>query len=97
MKQFKRRPEVELLEISGEYLLAATRNARAYCPYVTQINESAASYWKLLDRPYSIDELTERAAEVFQKEKKDLLLPILLFIRKLQKSGYLIGEDENDA
>lgn len=70
MKQFKRRPEVELLEISGEYLLAATRNARAYCPYVTQINESAASYWKLLDRPYSIDELTERAAEVFQKEKK---------------------------
>ena len=43
MKQFKRRPEVELLEISGEYLLAATRNARAYCPYVTQINESAAS------------------------------------------------------
>ena len=97
MERYVTRPGVVLCSVCGEYLLVAAKEAREHCPYVTQINESAASYWKLLDRPYSIDELTERAAEVFQKEKKDLLLPILLFIRKLEKSGYLIGEDENDA
>ena len=42
MKQFKRRPEVELLEISGEYLLAATRNAQGVGTIVPHINDTAA-------------------------------------------------------
>ena len=93
MKVFCRRPGVELLEISGEYLLVATKDARDACPYVTQINEAAAEYWRLLDRRYTVNEFVEHVAAALGREKKDLLLPLLAFFSKLSKSGYLLEED----
>ena len=93
MKMISRRPDVELLEICGEYLLVATREARDACPYVTQINEVAASYWKLLDQPMTVNDLIERISVSFGKEKKAVFLPALGFVSKLSKSGYLIEED----
>ena len=93
MKVFKRRPGVELLEISGEYLLVATKEARDKCSYVTQINEAAAVYWKLLDDAYSVDQLADRAAAELNKEKKAILLPLLAFVSKLSKCGCLMEEE----
>lgn len=93
MKQFSRRPGVELLEISGEYLLVATKDARESCPYVTQINEAAAEYWRMLDQPCSIEELTLHAIQDKGKEKKDVFPAVLAFIGKLSKNGYLVEEE----
>ena len=42
------RPGVVLTEACGEYLLLATLDASKYCPYVYQINETAAFFWRLL-------------------------------------------------
>jgi len=93
MKVFSRRPGVELLEICGEYLLVATKDARGACPYVTQINASAAAFWKLLDGTMSAGELAACAAQASGQEEKTMLLPVLLFVGKMSKSGYLLEEE----
>ena len=94
MKKYKRNPGVELLEICEEYLLVATKEARGYCSYVTQINRSAANCWKHLDGTYSVSELIERMTRSGESAKKDLLLPVFAFIERFSKNGYLIEEDE---
>lgn len=83
-----------MLEICGEYLLVATKEARDLCPYVTQINKAAAVYWELFDDTYSVNELVEHVVQRSNKEKKEVLLPVLLFIKKMEKSGYLTEVEE---
>lgn len=82
-----------LLQVADEYLLAATREAREFCPYVTQINASAAAYWRIFEETGSMTEILTRASEVFDKPKEDILLPALAFIKKMSKSGYLLVEE----
>ena len=93
MKVFSRRPGVELLEVSGEYLLVATKEARDACPYVTQINAAAADYWKLMDKPYAAAEFVDLAARSFDMEKKSVLFRVMAFLSKMKQSGYLVEED----
>lgn len=89
MKKYKRRPGVVLLRICGEYLLVATKDARDLCPYVTQINNSAATYWDLFDDIYSINDYIGHVAQSLNKEKKEVMLQVLVFVEKMEKSGYL--------
>lgn len=42
--KYQIRPGVVLSEVCGEYLLLATMEASRYCPYVYQINETAAFF-----------------------------------------------------
>lgn len=93
MKAYKRTAGVEMLEVCGEYLLAATGEARGKCPYVTQINASAAEFWRLLEGTKSVPELARLAAEEQGKEEKALLLPCILFVSRMSKSGYLTEEE----
>lgn len=93
MKVYKKRPGVVLLHVCNEYLLVSTKDARDYCPYVTQINEPAAEYWELLEDANTIQGLCKRASEKYGKEEKAFLLPALTFMGKLSKAGYLIAED----
>jgi hypothetical protein len=93
MKIYRRRPNVELLEISGEYLLVATKEARDLCPYVTQINESAAACWKLLDGSMLVNELIDKLAKYSGNENKEVMLSVIVFIQKMTKRGYLVEED----
>ncbi len=94
MKRYKRCPEVELLDISGEHLLVATGKAREHCHYATQINRTAADYWKLINQPYSINELAEKIAEYNKTETKKVILNVLIFVNKMKKCGYLIEVEE---
>ena len=93
MKIYKRRPDVELLEVCGEYLLAAAGEARGKCPYITQINASAAELWRVLEGEMSVSELAQAVAESKGKEAKDYLFPAIVFVSKMSKSGQLIEED----
>ena len=94
MKKFKHRPGVELLKVSTEYLLVATGEARGHCNYVTQINQSAAEYWQMIDQTYSIRELAAKAAEYYHTETKKVLLNVMVFVNKMTQSGYLIEVEE---
>lgn len=93
MKAFRPREGVELVEICGEYLLVATKDARESCPFVMQINKAAADYWKLLDGPHTIQSLSEKAASELGKDPKSTFIAALAFISKMSKAGYLVMEE----
>ena len=93
MKTYRRRPGVELLEICGEHLLVAAGEARGLCPYVTQINDSGASLWKILDSSMGVPLLAERFARDQGKSTKEVLLSCIVFVSKFTKMGYLIEEE----
>ena len=93
MKVYRRRPGVELLEICGESLLVATREARGLCPFVTQLNASASQLWKLFDATYSVNDFAEYAAQALGKEAKSMLLTVIFFVSKMSESGHLIEEE----
>ncbi len=94
MKLYKRRPGVVLTEVAGEHLLVAAAGLEGVCPYVTQISDSAALYWELLGETDSFPALQELAAARLGKEPKELLLPLIVFFKRMQDSGYLLTEDD---
>ena len=93
-KTYQRRPGVCLLEICGEYLLVAQRSVEGDCPYVSQINESAAFFWRTLDREMDLQQLIQAASREKQTKPEALLLPALAFLGKMEKKGYLIGKQQ---
>ena len=96
MKTYQKRPGVLLLNVCDEDILAATRKARDYCPYVTHLNASAAVFWRLLDQENTLTGLTRLAAKKLQKEEKALLFPVMTFLGKMSQNGYLIVKDEEE-
>lgn len=90
MKVFSKRPGVELLTVCGEYLLAATGEARGACPYISQISASAAEFWSAMEGTMSAPELADRVARSRGKSGKDLVVQSILFVSKMAKSGYLL-------
>ena len=93
MKIYKRRPDVELLEVCGEHLLAAAGEARGKCPYITQINTAAAELWQALEGEMSVSELAQAFADSQGKQMKEALFAAMVFVSKMSKTGQLIEED----
>ncbi len=93
MKQYKLRPGVVLTEVCGEYLLVSTGYARDVCPYVLQINEQAAVFWRILEQESRVPAIMQRASQVFNKEAKDVLLLWISFLSRMSKQGYVLTEE----
>lgn len=94
MKNYKMKPGIVLLSVDNEHLLVATREARdGSIPYVRQINDSAAFYWKLLKDGKNLKEMLEEAAEHFQSNKLTALFNLKEFQKKLVEQGYMIEEE----
>ena len=93
MKIYKRRPGVVLVEVCEEFLLVATGDARDHCPYITQINASAADYWRFLEQEQSLQSLVQKAKEHYERKDGGIIFASLQFVSKMQESGYLLAED----
>ena len=93
MKVYKLQPGVVLTEVCGEYLLVATKKAQGTCPYVTRINRQAAEYWRIVEQESVPARILDRAAEKFGKERHEVLVPFLAFVKKMSQSGYLLTEE----
>lgn len=88
------RPGVVLAEVCGEYLLLATLDASQYCPYVYQINETAAFFWSLLEQQFTEKQIAEKAAEEYDVSKELLHRDVRQFINTLLEKGYLLSKEE---
>lgn len=89
------RPGVVLKELCGEYLLLATLDAAQHCPYVYQINETAAFFWQLLAQQLPEDEIVAKVAAEYEAPEADIRRDLGLFTAALQQQGYLLsGEGE---
>lgn len=91
--KYKLRNGIILKEFCGEYALIATLEAKEYCPYVRQINETGAFYWKLLSRGLDVEEMVEAAAQEYQVEAERVRPGLCAYIAGLEKLNYIIPEE----
>ena len=73
MERYETRPGVVLTNICGEYMLLAAKAAREYCPYMTQLNESSAFLWRLLESGADLGLIFDTDNRVQLVVDKDLL------------------------
>ena len=94
MERYRTRPGVVLAEIAGEYLLVATRALLDTCPYLTQLNESAAFLWRLLEDGADADKLAEAAAAAYELDSSgEAMEGVRGFLREMTEMNYVtIGE-----
>ena len=87
--QYKLREGIILKTICGEYVLVASGEARHHCPYVQQLNESAAYLWKFLEQGLDMNQMAARAAEDYSLSVEEIMPGLQDFIHMLLDQGYL--------
>ena len=91
MKRYKTRPGVVLTTIAGQFILVAAKPLRNLCPYITQINETAAFCWRILEQGSDLDELKEKiSAEYEITDSEELQRDIEALLGQLLENNYLI-------
>lgn len=86
-----------MLSVCGEHLLVATREARETVPYVRQINDAAAFYWRLLEDGVELKKVIDKAAQHFNMTKIQALVAVNNFVTRLKNDGYLTFEDQEES
>lgn len=94
VERYRTRPGVVLAEIAGEYLLVSTRALLKTCPYLTQLNESSAFLWRLLEDGAAPEELADAAAAEYGLDSpEDAMEGIRGFLQEMIDMNYVtIGE-----
>ena len=87
------RPGVVLEEVCGEYLLLATMDAASHCPYVYQINETAAFFWRLLERQLPEEDVAAAVAAEYDAPAEVVRRDLGQFLKDLREKGYLLSEE----
>ena len=87
------RPGVVLEEVCGEYLLLATMDAASHCPYVYQINETAAFFWRLLERQLPEEDVAAAVAAEYDAPVDIVRRDLGQFLKDLREKGYLLSEE----
>ena len=91
MKQLKTRPGVVLTTIAGQYYLVAAKEAREFCPYTSQINETAAFCWRMLENEVDFDSMFSKLLEEYEIDNPDAArIDLEELLAQLQEANYLI-------
>lgn len=93
MTWYRTRRGVVLAGICGEYMLVAAKTARGSVPYVTQLNESSAALWRMLEGGGNEQTLEEGVVREFEiEDRASVRTAIRDFIDQMVEFGYLIPE-----
>lgn len=93
MKRYKTRPGVVLTTISDQYFLVAAKTVRDLCPYSSQINETAAFCWRILEDGADFDTLFACLSEEYEIDDSAAVKADLQeLLDQLLKANYLIEE-----
>ena len=84
---------VVLAEFCGESLLLATLDAARHCPYVYQVNETAACFWPLLERQLPEDDVAAAVAAEYDAPAEVVRRDLGQFLKDLREKGYLLSEE----
>lgn len=94
MKAYKTRAGVVLNEIQGVAFLVSDKKARMKCPYIMEVNETAAFIWTLLADYITEEELLEKMDEVYEvPDIAAIKSDIGTFLNQLQENNYLLQAD----
>ena len=86
-------PSVVLAEVYGEDLLLASRGAARHCPYVYQGNETAACFWRLLERQLPEEDVAAAVAAEYDAPADIVRRDLGQFLKDLREKGYLLSEE----
>lgn len=93
---YKTRKGIVLTSICGQYVLVAAKKARENCPYVTQINETAADCWRLLENGSTSEALTTYLIEEYDAEDASLVKEdVDRLLETYLEEGYITQTEEN--
>ena len=91
MEKYKSRPGVVLTTVAGQYVLVAAKTLREKCPNATQINETAAFCWRLLEQGADLNDLMEKVAVEYEvADMEELRQDLTLLLEQLEEKNYLI-------
>ena len=91
MKRYQTRPGVVMTTVGGQYVLVAGKDAREYCPFRMQINETAALCWRLLVEGADLDTLASALAKEYEiEDMAGLRADVQELVEQLKGYGYLI-------
>ena len=94
MNRYSTREGIALLHIQNTYLLAADSNARKVCSYVTELNETAAFIWELIEKGKSFEEIITEICSLYDVDNSETVKSDLeLCIKQLEDSHYITPVD----
>lgn len=93
--KYKARKGVILTSICDQYLLIAAKEARVDCPYVSEINETFADCWKLLEKGTDQEQIVQELMKEYETDNAaQLKKDVDQMIQLLLEQGYIIGKEE---
>ena len=97
MVSYYRRKGVILTKICDEFLLVASEQAREECPYVKQINQTAAFLWEELTDRISFEQMMKSLKDRYEiSDMSSAREQTKMFIDVMIKNGYIIAEEIAD-
>ena len=91
MKQWRVTPGFEIVEIYGEYYLAAGKAARKKFPAIQYLNEIGAIIWKGLAAGTKPEKIAASITETYEIGYEQAMSDVDAFCSDLCKKGYLIS------
>ena len=78
--------------ICGQSLLISTKEAREYCPYLTQLNESSVFIWKMLEKGKSTDEMIQEIMHIYGITENEADEGLTEFLNVMEGNHFITKE-----
>ena len=90
MSEFRVRPGVVLIELRGNYLLVATKEARKHCRHICRINSTGAFLWEMIKNGFSCEEIMAGFSDKYEIDDPFILeKDVQKCIELLEEKGYI--------
>ena len=91
----KLRKGVLLINICDQYVLVAGKEARKYCRYITELNDTGAFIWKQIEQCKNVVQIIAEIQKEFDvDDDEEIKKYVFSFIRQLKDNGYLTEADD---
>lgn len=87
--KYRLHPQVVLEEAAGRHFLVSFGKTDHCLPYLREINDTGAFYWKLAADGYDLDSMLAIASDTYQIPCENLKKGIIAFFNDLQEKGYI--------
>lgn len=78
--------------ICGENLLISTKEAREHCPYLTQLNESSAFIWAMIESGRESEDMISAIMQKYEVSKEEAHKGLNDFLSAMEKQNFIIKE-----
>lgn len=87
--KYKTKVGIVLTEIGGKSLLVSAEALRAKIPYITEINDTAAACWRLLEDGLSESDLIHHFLDEYDADGELISADIHRLLDTMLRDGYL--------